>query len=74
MATGSLWSEAKPTLNTSDDGTKSLFSPLTRRAPGREFALPGEDEDSELSLSLHPDNTSTWASTCLPSLWTFLDP
>lgn len=32
MATGSLWSEAKPTLNTSDDGTKSVLSPVTRKA------------------------------------------
>lgn len=40
MAMGSPWSEAKPTLNTSDDGTKSVFPPLTLEDPGREFALP----------------------------------
>lgn len=38
-----------------------------------ESTLPGEDAEPELRHGLGPDNTSPWASTCLPSLWTFLD-
>ena len=65
-AAGSPWSAVRPTLSTSDDGARPV-SPSLPAGHRRESGLPGEDARSELPYS------SSWALTCPPSSWTFLD-